>query len=57
MSLMVPAVAVLGLLLATIGLFGMDYWLFDGCPDTQRANALPEPYKTVVLTIHYHLGM
>lgn len=51
-----PTVAVPVLLSATIGLLGMNYWLFDGCPDTQRANTLPEPYKTVVLTLHRHLG-
>lgn len=56
MSRRVPTVAVLASLMAVIGLLGMDYWLFDGCPDTQRANTLPEPYKTLALKIHRHLG-
>lgn len=52
----VLVVAVVVLLMAIIGLLEMDHWLFEGCPDCQRANTLSEFYKTVVLKIHLHLG-
>lgn len=44
------------LLALVIVLVWIDIWLFDGCPDTQRANALPAPYRTWAQTIHRHLG-
>lgn len=56
MSKSVIAVASLFLLIATIGLFWIDFLLFDGCPDTQRAATLQEPYRAVALAIHRHLS-